>query len=96
MWWMKGLAPAGFVRNSYGLSRHMIPAARASSSIFVSASAAHFSTTSPDSKGATRYPPRPKPPPEHEFTEVYLKGTGPGGQKIVRLPLWIPTLPAQY
>lgn len=87
MWWMKGPAPAGFARNSYGLSRCIVPAARGSSSSTSSSflAAAYFSTTSPDSKGATRYPPRPKPPPEHEFTEVYLKGTGPGGQKIVRL-----------
>lgn len=34
-------------------------------------------------------PPRPGPIPEEEFTEVFLKGTGPGGQKIVHLPLSI-------
>lgn len=34
-----------------------------------------------------QYPPRPKPPPDEDITEVYLKGSGPGGQKIVRLPL---------
>lgn len=28
-------------------------------------------------------PSRPRPPPEEEFTEVFLKGSGPGGQKIV-------------
>ncbi|KAH6684099.1 RF-1 domain-containing protein [Halenospora varia] len=27
-------------------------------------------------------PDKPKPPPESEFTEAFLKGTGPGGQKI--------------
>ncbi|KAI8630130.1 RF-1 domain-containing protein [Xylariaceae sp. FL1651] len=27
-------------------------------------------------------PPRPKPPPEHEIEESFLKGSGPGGQKI--------------
>lgn len=27
-------------------------------------------------------PPRPKPPPEDEIEEAYLKGSGPGGQKI--------------
>ncbi|ROT39179.1 hypothetical protein SODALDRAFT_153780 [Sodiomyces alkalinus F11] len=27
-------------------------------------------------------PPRPKPPPDHELEESYLKGSGPGGQKI--------------
>ncbi|KAF3771250.1 hypothetical protein M406DRAFT_19702, partial [Cryphonectria parasitica EP155] len=30
----------------------------------------------------TKYPPRPKPPPDEEITEAYLKGSGPGGQKI--------------
>lgn len=30
-------------------------------------------------------PPRPKPPPEEEIEEFFLKGSGPGGQKIVRL-----------
>lgn len=43
---------------------------------------ATFTSTSSCSK--IKYPPRPKPPPDSEFTEVYLKGTGPGGQKIVR------------
>ncbi|KAG6356150.1 hypothetical protein INS49_015537 [Diaporthe citri] len=80
MWWMKALAPAAFARNGHGFSRHTVAAGSTSSSFFIAA--APFSTTSPDSKGATRYPPRPKPPPEHEFTEVYLKGSGPGGQKI--------------
>ncbi|KPM34680.1 hypothetical protein AK830_g11894 [Neonectria ditissima] len=27
-------------------------------------------------------PPRPKPPPESEIEEAYVKGSGPGGQKI--------------
>ncbi|PKS10829.1 hypothetical protein jhhlp_002586 [Lomentospora prolificans] len=27
-------------------------------------------------------PPRPKPPPEDEIEEVFVKGSGPGGQKI--------------
>jgi peptide chain release factor len=29
-------------------------------------------------------PSRPKPPPEAEIAEKFLKGSGPGGQKIVR------------
>ncbi|KAI1489298.1 RF-1 domain-containing protein [Biscogniauxia mediterranea] len=33
-------------------------------------------------KGKTNLPPRPKPPPEHEIEESFLKGSGPGGQKI--------------
>ncbi|ROV87491.1 hypothetical protein VMCG_10512 [Cytospora schulzeri] len=39
------------------------------------------STTSPQKK-LTQFPPRPRPPPEEEITEAYLKGSGPGGQKI--------------
>lgn len=35
-------------------------------------------------KWAKKMPDKPKPPPEDEFTEVFLKGSGPGGQKIVR------------
>ncbi|CAG9943344.1 unnamed protein product [Clonostachys rosea f. rosea IK726] len=31
---------------------------------------------------AKSLPPRPKPPPESEIEESYLKGSGPGGQKI--------------
>ncbi len=30
-------------------------------------------------------PSRPKPPPDSDLEESYLKGSGPGGQKIVRL-----------
>lgn len=45
--------------------------------------AASFSTT--PTLLDTKRPSRPKPPPDEEFTETYVKGTGPGGQKIVRL-----------
>jgi len=42
-------------------------------------------------------PPRPKPPPEHEIEESFLKGSGPGGQKIVGVPsplqLWLSRSP---
>ncbi|KAH7166053.1 RF-1 domain-containing protein [Dactylonectria macrodidyma] len=31
---------------------------------------------------AKSLPPRPKPPPESEIEEFYVKGSGPGGQKI--------------
>ncbi|TRX95437.1 hypothetical protein FHL15_003768 [Xylaria flabelliformis] len=44
-----------------------------------------FSTTnSPPllKTGSKNLPPRPKPPPEEEIEESYLKGSGPGGQKI--------------
>ncbi|KAJ2902398.1 polypeptide chain release factor [Zalerion maritima] len=34
----------------------------------------------------TQLPPRPKPPPEEEIEEAFVKGSGPGGQKIVRSP----------
>ncbi|RYP12783.1 hypothetical protein DL765_007161 [Monosporascus sp. GIB2] len=32
------------------------------------------------------FPPRPKPPPESEIEESFLKGSGPGGQKILTNP----------
>ncbi|KAH7318548.1 RF-1 domain-containing protein [Stachybotrys elegans] len=38
-----------------------------------------FTTTSVLPKAL---PPRPKPPPDSEIEESYLKGSGPGGQKI--------------
>lgn len=41
-------------------------------------------STSP-SHSIKNLPPRPKPPPNSEIEESYLKGSGPGGQKIVRL-----------
>ncbi|RCI08190.1 hypothetical protein L249_6285 [Ophiocordyceps polyrhachis-furcata BCC 54312] len=31
---------------------------------------------------STLLPPRPKPPPDSEIEESYLRGSGPGGQKI--------------
>ncbi|PHH88783.1 hypothetical protein CDD83_7063 [Cordyceps sp. RAO-2017] len=33
-------------------------------------------------RGKGALPPRPKPPPESEIEESYLRGSGPGGQKI--------------
>ncbi|CAN8095910.1 unnamed protein product [Discula destructiva] len=45
-----------------------------------SVAAASFTTTATCQK--IQYPPRPKPPPDEDITEVYLKGSGPGGQKI--------------
>lgn len=36
------------------------------------------------SKKNVNFPPRPKPPPDEEIEESFLKGSGPGGQKIVR------------
>ncbi|KAK4241456.1 RF-1 domain-containing protein [Achaetomium macrosporum] len=41
---------------------------------------ARFTTTTPAS--LKQLPPRPKPPPESEIEESFLKGSGPGGQKI--------------
>ncbi|OTB16812.1 hypothetical protein K445DRAFT_316291 [Daldinia sp. EC12] len=40
-----------------------------------------FSASPPLFKN-TNLPPRPKPPPEEEIEESFLKGSGPGGQKI--------------
>ncbi|KAL2162649.1 hypothetical protein VTH06DRAFT_6485 [Thermothelomyces fergusii] len=39
-----------------------------------------FSTTA--ALGKKPLPPRPKPPPESEIEEAFIKGSGPGGQKI--------------
>lgn len=36
-----------------------------------------------DVLGKKQMPPRPPPVDESEFTEVFLCGSGPGGQKIV-------------
>lgn len=47
--------------------------------------AAPFTSTASQHK--VTYPPRPKPPPDEDITESYLKGSGPGGQKIVCLVL---------
>ena len=42
-----------------------------------------FTTTAPILKKQGQLPPKPKPPPDNELEESYLKGSGPGGQKIV-------------
>jgi hypothetical protein len=42
-------------------------------------------STSPWQK---KMPDRPKPLDEEEFTESFLKGSGPGGQKIVCVRHW--------
>lgn len=41
-----------------------------------------FSTTPSPPKKHTQLPPRPPPPPDSEIDESFLKGSGPGGQKI--------------
>ncbi|KAI0840278.1 RF-1 domain-containing protein [Hypoxylon sp. FL0890] len=41
-----------------------------------------FFSASPALLKNTNLPPRPKPPPEEEIEESFLKGSGPGGQKI--------------
>lgn len=51
---------------------------------FLVAGGALFTTTATYRR--VQYPPRPKPPPDEDITEVYLKGSGPGGQKIVWPP----------
>ncbi|KAI0490628.1 RF-1 domain-containing protein [Xylaria cf. heliscus] len=40
------------------------------------------SNTPPLLKASNNLPPRPKPPPEEDIEESFLKGSGPGGQKI--------------
>ncbi|KAI0407452.1 RF-1 domain-containing protein [Xylaria palmicola] len=48
--------------------------------------ARRFSTTNDPplhkTLSSNKLPPRPKPPPEEEIEEAFLKGSGPGGQKI--------------
>lgn len=45
-------------------------------------SSSPFSTTPSPPKKHTQLPPRPPPPPDSEIDESFLKGSGPGGQKI--------------
>ncbi|KAI4598921.1 hypothetical protein KJ359_002336 [Pestalotiopsis sp. 9143b] len=47
-----------------------------------SSSSSPFSTTPSPLKKHTQLPPRPSPPPDSEIDESFLKGSGPGGQKI--------------
>ncbi|KAI1876443.1 hypothetical protein JX265_003969 [Neoarthrinium moseri] len=47
-----------------------------------SSTSCSFSSTPARRKKAAPMPPRPKPPPEGEIEESFLKGSGPGGQKI--------------
>ncbi|KFH40255.1 putative peptide chain release factor-like protein-like protein [Hapsidospora chrysogenum ATCC 11550] len=42
----------------------------------------HFIISPTAARARKSLPPRPKPPPEDEIEEFYLKGSGPGGQKI--------------
>ncbi|GAP89098.1 putative peptidyl-tRNA hydrolase domain protein [Rosellinia necatrix] len=56
-----------------GIDPRVVPVAR------------HFGTTNKPpllKAGSTNFPPRPKPPPDEEIEESFLKGSGPGGQKI--------------
>ncbi|KAK8038150.1 hypothetical protein PG994_014917 [Apiospora phragmitis] len=41
-----------------------------------------LSTTPSLQKKTPQYPPKPRPPPETDLDESFLKGSGPGGQKI--------------
>ncbi|KAK3378030.1 RF-1 domain-containing protein [Podospora didyma] len=50
-------------------------------SLFNSAGPAQRFTTCPELRHK-QMPQRPKPPPEDEIEESFLKGSGPGGQKI--------------
>ncbi|KAK3906425.1 putative peptide chain release factor-like protein [Staphylotrichum tortipilum] len=46
------------------------------------APAAAFTTSPNPNAKPTQMPSRPKPPPESEIEEFFVKGSGPGGQKI--------------
>ncbi|KAK8034398.1 polypeptide chain release factor [Apiospora rasikravindrae] len=41
-----------------------------------------LSTTPSLQKKTPQYPPKPQPPPDSDLDESFLKGSGPGGQKI--------------
>lgn len=82
--WLKHVAPIGFNSLlSSGVSS-ALQRTQLRRPLLIGSAGALFTTTATCQK--IQYPPRPKPPPDEEITEVYLKGSGPGGQKIVRLP----------
>jgi hypothetical protein len=58
------------------------PALAAAGAALPAPAVARFTTTALLAKNSL--PPRPKPPPDSDIEESYLKGSGPGGQKIVR------------
>lgn len=82
MWWKHAALRGSNTLRSYGLL--YLRFNRLRQPLLVASSGALFTTTATCQK--IQYPPRPKPPPDEEITEVYLKGSGPGGQKIVRPP----------
>lgn len=59
----------------------------------ITAACSPFTSTASPRKKVPQFPARPRPPPEEDITEAYLKGSGPGGQKIVRFPISPPSLP---
>ncbi|KAK7741050.1 hypothetical protein SLS53_005115 [Cytospora paraplurivora] len=72
---LKRTAPAGAVGGGGG-------SGLAVTTTTITTTTSPFTTTATALSKATRLPPRPKPPPEEDITEAYLKGSGPGGQKI--------------
>lgn len=82
MWRLLGVTTPPRSYNAWGTSfltkRHILPGP----CVVYAVAAAGITTTAPCLK--VQYPPRPKPPPDEDITEVYLKGSGPGGQKIVK------------
>ncbi|KAJ9143859.1 hypothetical protein NKR23_g6351 [Pleurostoma richardsiae] len=63
-------------------ARHGPPLFRLPRAALLRGGAAYPFTTSVARSKKVQYPPRPKPPPEEEILESFLKGSGPGGQKI--------------
>ncbi|KAF5023234.1 hypothetical protein F66182_4709 [Fusarium sp. NRRL 66182] len=61
--------------------RHLLQPFRYGALVSPLASSIRIFSSSPISL-AKALPPRPKPPPESEIEESYVKGSGPGGQKI--------------
>ncbi|OHE91078.1 RF-1 domain-containing protein [Colletotrichum orchidophilum] len=68
--------------NANAFMRHGLTAARPPLPLQPSLLVALFSASPSAALKKHEMPPRPKPPPDSDIEESYLKGSGPGGQKI--------------
>ncbi|KAI6090925.1 peptide chain release factor-like protein [Hypoxylon rubiginosum] len=65
-----------------GVSQRIVVATRAARTPRPFSSGFGLSPSPPLLGKNVNFPPRPKPPPDEEIDESFLKGSGPGGQKI--------------
>ncbi|KAI1763007.1 hypothetical protein GGR53DRAFT_467750 [Hypoxylon sp. FL1150] len=65
-----------------GVSQHVVAATRAARTPRPYSSRLGLHPSPPLLNKNVNFPPRPKPPPDEEIDESFLKGSGPGGQKI--------------